>query len=174
MAEEATVGKVAGWLKARITYPRTGYIAPPLTPSSPDATLLSPAEQEQLRRDKSYDRWIWGPLVLALLGAWFGGRNLLVVAALAIACLWTAFLLWRNRRDGRPRWLPLLAFSCYAALLAFLPGERGERIAMSVLAAGTFSTILGTVTFVLYLKKHPAPQAASAGGGRPWPPLIQR
>ena len=161
MAEEATVGKVVGSLKARITYPRTGYIAPPLTPSPPDITLLSPAEQEQLRKEKNYERWIWGPMVLAFLGASFGGRNLIVDAVLAIAFFWMAFLLWRSRSAGQPRWRPLLVFAFYAALLAFLPGGLAERTAMSLVAVGAFSTIAGTVTFILYLHQHPEPQAAS-------------
>ncbi len=159
MAEEAIMGKVAGLLKAHITYPRTGYIAPPLNPSTPDITLLSPAEQEQLRKEKNYERWIWGPMVLAFLGASFGGRNLIVDAVLAIAFFWMAFLLWRSRSGGQPRWRPLLVFAFYAALLAFLPGGREERTAMSLIAAGAFSIIAGTVTFILYLKKHPEPQA---------------
>ena len=55
LLDQITLRKIAGWLKTRITYPRTGYAAPPPRTLHTDPALLSASELKQQQKTK----WVW-------------------------------------------------------------------------------------------------------------------
>jgi hypothetical protein len=161
LAEEVIAGKVVGWLKTRITYPRVGYVARPQPlASNPDASSLLPEDQEQLRRERSVVSWIWGPLLLFFFGM-FIPRGLLFVsvALFAAAFVWMSLLLWARRKSRQLAWYQLSAMAVFALPLAFWPASLGERAAVSAIGVGIFLVFAGTTTLCLFLTKHPARRA---------------
>jgi len=164
MLDQAFFRKIVGWLKSRITYPRTGYTKPPvLRTPHPSAALLSPADREQLRKQ----RWFW----LALAG-WLATAAAIVGYAITTGHRWVIFpgsaslvlLVWyrMHRKFGEAGKLVCFLFSpilLAEALLTFLPTDWMTSLSIMIIALAISIILIGATTLSRYLKEHPAPQA---------------
>jgi hypothetical protein len=156
--------KILVWLKSRITYPRTGYVAPPQ--ADPDAerapyTIISiikepeaeeplaPVEGRASRKALEFDDFPPSLVILALL---FANHGWLV----SLACLAAALSFWwRNKKD--PPWFEI-AGSVIAGLV-ILPVDGPHRFSVFLLVFGATGMVKGATLFIRYLRQHPAPQA---------------
>ena len=145
--------KIVGWLKARITYPRTGYAAPPRTLHT-DPTLLSASDLKQQRVTKWV--WIFVPFFLAL-SVYFSvnyGRWYFAIAAVALA----GFMWFSAVRKKLPWYLPLPLVFC-GFLLTVLPTDRRDTLALGIVAFGIQMLFIGLNALIRYLRAYPAPQS---------------
>jgi hypothetical protein len=145
--------KIVGWLKARITYPRTGYVAPPPRRLSTDPALLSASELKQQRITKRV--WIFLALFLVLsfsfsfkYGRWY----------FAIAAVVLAGLMWfSDTKKKLPWYLPLPLVLC-GFLLTVLPTDWRDTQALGIVTFGIQMLFIGVISFARYLREHPAPK----------------
>lgn len=161
LCEEALVGIVVGRLKSHITYPRTGYVARPQAPISDlNLELLSSADQERLRKNKSLELWMIGPLVLFISGTLLPAQlTVLIVVWYALASLWLALLLWARRTPRKGVSYPWLILLLGCIVAAFWRAGFHEKMVIMTIAFGVLSTLTGMATLFLYLRTHPAPTA---------------
>ena len=162
--------QILDWLKARITYPRTGYVAPPrcvddaqsglssealsLSNRQPSLGEASPELSAQRRRQ------LWLPICLttaALLPILFV-RNPWVcsVAGLMMsAAMWLA-----ARRDQQLTWFALVGFSTVGITLTFLLPRSitgPERVAWFLAGSGGVFILDGVLALLRYLRANPRP-----------------
>jgi hypothetical protein len=144
-------------LKARITYPRTGYVARPQPFPVYDEALISPADSAQFRKQKVFRRWVFGPLAMFLAASYVTIKDIRLVITLA-ASLW---LLLLRPSDQKPahfswyHWYQVLVVAAYGALITFLPVSAEQRAGASTAALGVSLTVVGIVELCRYLAKHP-------------------
>ena len=140
------IRQVVEWLKARITYPRTGYTAPPYL--TEDATL-SP--------DRKRRAWLLIGLVVAAIlvtrlveSPWIclGG------GLLAGLSLWLAI-----RKNEKVSWIEVFAFPFVGLCLAVFAVAPRNRLPFFVLGAGLALALSGALRLVRYLRRNPAPSA---------------
>jgi len=154
LIDQAISRKIAGWLKARITYPRTGYVAPPPRTLHTDPALLSASELKQQRRTK----WVWIFLPFFLAGSFYCsfmyGRWYFAVTAVILAVL-----MWVSTAKKKLPWyLPLPLVIC-GFLLTVLPTDRRDTQALGIVTFGVQMLFIGVISLARYLREHPAPQA---------------
>lgn len=142
--------KIVGWLKARITYPRTGYASPPRTLYT-DPAMLSANEQKQQRKTK----WVLIFLVFFLvLSTYFS-----VIYEhwyFAFTAFLGAGLMWFFARKTKLPWyLPLPLLFC-GLLLTVLPTDRRDTHALGILGVGVQLLFMGGIALARYLREHPA------------------
>lgn len=137
---------VIRWLKVRITYPRTGYVA--LPPSgSPAAARL---KELDMRRHPAV--WVFLPTVFSdqVDTPWFGA----VLAIVATSIMWG---ITRGKFPFSGILIPGLYLS--ALLLPFLPISPEHRFPYFYIALGLLYLLVGTVQFFSYLRQHPVAHA---------------
>lgn len=140
------IRQVVEWLKARITYPRTGYTAPPYL-----------AEDSTLPRDRRRRTWLLIAFMVAviLVTRFVESRWIcLAVGLLAGLTLWLA-----NRKNEKASWIDLLTFPFVGLCLAIFPVALRNRLPFFVLGAGLALALSGTLRLVRYLRRNPAPSA---------------
>jgi hypothetical protein len=152
-------------LKARITYPRTGYVRPPADfPNKSDSLdkILTLGTAHQVNENISSFRGtvIWlasGYPLVALLN---GARWSLPLVMTAIA----AGVFFWNRDDVHPySWravLPIALVGFIAAWLDLMPEARGF---LSLIIGGAWLLGIGTWTLVRYLRTNPKPDTGQEG-----------
>jgi len=154
------------WLKSRITYPRTGYVAPPK--AGPDAErdpytiisimkepgaqeLLAPLEGRASRRAFEFSDF---PFSLLLLW-WFFSFNSWIAS---LSCLATAlWFWWKNKKD--PPWFEIAGAAIAGLLSAILTVSDRRRLCIVLIVFGASSMVKGATLLIRYLRQHPAPQA---------------
>ena len=146
--------KIVGWLKARITYPRTGYAAPPPRTLHTDPALLSASELKQQRKTKWV--WIFLPfyLVLSFYFVFTYGRWYFAITAVGLAGL----MWFSTAKKKLPWYLPMPLLLC-GFLLILLPTDRRDTQALGIVTFGIQMLFVGAVSLARYLREHPAPQA---------------
>jgi hypothetical protein len=146
--------KIAGWLKARITYPRTGYAAPPPFTLHTDPALLSPDELKQQRKTK----WIWIllPPFLALslylsfmYERWWSALTAFLIAGIVLFAVVKAKLAW---------YLPLPSM-LYGLLLVLIPPDGRDTTSLTMTGLGVQMFLMGVNMLSRYLHTHPVAQA---------------
>jgi hypothetical protein len=152
-------GKVE-WLKNRITYPRTGYVAPPKeTPYSkrdPYTTIsiikepVEPVAPIVGRASRKAIGILHFPLLFLVLV--FVDSRWIV----CLACLASAFMFWHRNEDDPP-WFEI-AGSVIAGLVT-LPVDNSHRFGVFLLVFGATGMVKGATLLTRYLRQHPAPQA---------------
>jgi hypothetical protein len=153
----AAQGRVAEWLKARITYPRTGYVAPPQSVEPrpldlrPDPTLFAAPKQQERR---GFERLSWVPYGLLVVGLLSGQRWFFVLSTFLYLPL-----IWRYRKSPQVSWARKLALPLWGFLLAFLPVQPRRVFAVSIMLAGIYGILMGVLRFSVYLRRHPARSA---------------
>ncbi|HEY2393434.1 MAG TPA: hypothetical protein VGK22_19835 [Candidatus Angelobacter sp.] len=152
------------WLKSRITYPRTGYVAPPEADPKPDPykmiSIISeppvePVVVKASTKALEFADFPFALLIMLLLTdiGWPVSVNRWLVP---LACLWTALLFWRrNRKD--PPWFEIAA-AVIAGFANAILQVKVDRFGILLLVFGVTGMIKGTTLLVRYLRQHPAPQ----------------
>lgn len=133
---------VLRWVKARTTFPRTGYVA--LPPLGTNADVFG------LKRHPE-------GLVLCLMFVsalvvtpWFG-------AALGVLCASILWIMTKGRFDGAGIFISGSYLS--AILLPVLPVAVWDRIGYFSFAFGLLYLFAGAIQLVSYLRRHPVAQA---------------
>lgn len=155
------------WLKSRITYPRTGYVAPRKAERDPYTTISiieieqgaeqpsAPVEGRASRRARDF------PFFSLLLLWWFFSFNAWLAS---LACTATAlWFWWRNRKD--PPWFEIAGAIIAALLSAILTVDDQRRFCIVLIVFGASSMAKGTTLLIRYLRQHPATRVASLEGG---------
>ena len=156
------------WLKARLTYPRTGYVTPPrssrdeLTPLpgftalslDADPARLAQTAGEQHERKKRMIL-VLTMLMAAVLGTMFIDRPW----SFAAAGIDLALALWiMNGRDFRLSWIVISAIPLIGFCLAIFPSDAltpAHRLGYFVAAGGLLIVADGAVVLVRYLWRNP-------------------
>ena len=151
------------WLKSRITYPRTGYVAPPK--AGPDAerdpyTMISiikepganeletPVEGRASRKALDF------PFFSLLLLWWLFSFDSWLAS---LACLATAlWFWWRNKKD--PPWFEIAGAAIAGVLSAILTVSDRRRFCIVLIVFGVAGMVKGATLLIHYLRQHPAPQ----------------
>lgn len=156
---------VVEWLKERITYPRTGYVAPPNFPDNEalpvHLTTLSLGQTEARRAsevDQQYrDRkhLMWMIIVLAAVAAaatWFiESRWICLVVGIGVGgALWLA-----TRKKQRISWIEITAMPLVGFWAFLVPVHRQDRLLVFVAGGGIALIISGTVSLIRYLRQNP-------------------
>jgi hypothetical protein len=169
--------QILDWLKARITYPRTGYVSPPYfaedTTLPLDLTALSlqgadakpPEDAARLHADRK--RRLWFAIALTLVAVvptmfirspWiFSATGLLLAAA-----LW-----YGARHEQRLSWIVLGGFPFLGFTLSvFLPRAviGSERIAYLLAGAGVLFFADGALSLFRFLLRNPRPRSSESAG----------
>ena len=146
--------KIVGWLKARITYPRTGYVAiPSFMPT------LTAAGGFKLSR-RAIPTVIFITFFCALIGftsisypRWSG----------ALAAIPFAVFTWFRRMKDGPRGifalyhpLPLL---CCSLVLILGRINNNDAMFITLIGLGAQFILIGATQLSRYLREHPVPQA---------------
>jgi hypothetical protein len=156
------------WLKSRITYPRTGYVAPPK--AGPDAerdpyTIISimkePGAQELLaslegRASRRAFEFSDFPIFTLLLLWWFFSFNSWIAS---LSCLATAlWFWWKNKED--PPWFEIAGAAIAGLLSAILTVSDRRRFCIVLIVFGASGMVKGATLLVRYLRQHPAPRVS--------------
>jgi hypothetical protein len=153
-----------GLLKARVTYPRTGYVRPPADPPpdhpGPFQTLLAPRRYDDNVtpfRTRAVFLFFTAMAVARLFeGRWSVPAVMIVVAVLEY---------FGNRNEVHPYtpWA-VLPIGLAGVLSAFLdlPAKSREFIPLTI--GGAWLLVQGLWTLVRYLRAHPSPRAMESVG----------
>lgn len=159
--------KTLKWLKSRITYPRTGYVAPPKAGPDPERdpyTIISitkepeaqgplaPLEGRASRKAFEFSDF---PFLSFLLLWWLFSFNSWIAS---LSCLATAlWFWWRNKKD--PPWFEIAGAAIAGLLSAILTVNDRRRFCIVFIVFGASGMVKGATLLVRYLRQHPAPQA---------------
>jgi len=147
--------KILDFLKARVTYPRTGYVRPPAIPESPSGGATGTANPKPrdrnvtLFRDSAYTFFVAFAIVLWADGRWG------VPVAMTIA---TVLIYVLSRHEARPySWWTVspIALAGWATACLDLPPK--SRQFLPLLIGGAWLLARGTWTLIRYLRAHPRP-----------------
>jgi hypothetical protein len=148
--------KVLDWLKARLTYPRTGYVRPPSEtkpqPYDPLITLSNPARvDENVTFFRIRGVWTFF-LAMALINLFEGARWSVAVMMIAAAILEYHM----NREEvHRYSWRTMLPIVPAGILAAFLDLPPHSRQFIPLVIGGVWLLSHGTWTLMRYLHAHP-------------------
>ncbi|MFZ0639439.1 MAG: hypothetical protein WA020_06880 [Candidatus Acidiferrales bacterium] len=166
----ARLPQTLGWLKSRITYPRTGYATPPYfteTSTAPaDLVMLnlSGVSEKQtitpllVAEDLRWRFWV----VLAILVAEpLAGRFISSHALCATAGCAAGFLLWLvSRKDPRKAWAVVFALVFVQIYtLNFLGSPHMEGAVYFQAGVGFSLALTGAITLARYLRRNPVARA---------------
>jgi hypothetical protein len=149
--------RILGWLKARITYPRTGYAGPPGEPESMASLeiesfggLVTPRDNVTSFRNRAVVVFVLGSNALALLPApWAPALVMVAVAAM----LWGL-----NQSAGHAYpWWAVLPLAVSGFLFWDIPLSHKAREALPFVLGGLWLTVRGALTLFWYLKENPLP-----------------
>lgn len=154
--------KTLEWLKGRITYPRTGYVAPPKADrdSKRDPyTIISIVKEPEAKEPevplegRASRKAIQDFPLLLLLVLWLTNNVWLVF----LACLATPLLLWRKHKDDPP-WFEIAGEAIAGLVILPMDGST-RRFGVFLLVFGAAGMLKGATLLIRYLRQHPAPQA---------------
>jgi hypothetical protein len=147
------------WLKGRITYPRTGYVAPSAGDESDPYPAISIIKEPPVVVRPSRNAIGISEIPFVVPAAfWFVGifRSSWVGCVLAGAM--ASFSFWRNTKED-PTWVEI-AGSVIAGLVgAISPVSGARRVGIVILVIGATSMARGATLLMLYLRQHSARQA---------------
>ncbi len=140
---------VISWLKAKITYPRTGYVTP----------LQQQGSQEGRRINLNA---LWFALVL--LALWAVALSVETPWICVAVGLLTGLALWWSSIREKFVYVDVLGVSCLGMLAAVLLNATHksfhlQRFAFVLIALGIFGLLKGTVTLLHYLRRNPVAQS---------------
>jgi hypothetical protein len=158
------------WLKDRITYRRTGYVAPPKAPPyfkrdpSPIISIIKePIEPEEPVEGKASTKAVeFEDIPFFVILVWIFVDNNWVVpfnrGLISLACLVTAITFWwKNKKD--PPWFEIAGAAIAGTVNAILQMSGQVRIGISLFVLGGAIMAKGATLLIRYLRQHPAPQA---------------
>jgi hypothetical protein len=149
------------WLKERITYPRTGYAAPPDRPL-PDTGFFAPpmpTRAELEYRLKREDAAKWYLVYAALLFASFAWPNrwLCIPIGIVFGVLWH-----RWQPSTRHRWVVPAACAVVGLAAALIPLQDNRRMGVVLFFFGGIHIFDGLHKLLAYLRRNPIANKASA------------
>lgn len=155
LLDQSFFRKTLGLLKARITYPRTGYVAFPNSIRGLwiDPALLASEERQRLRKMRWLFCGVVGSATLMGVGIQTGHRWLAAAGSICIVLI----TFWCFGRKFA--WYASLPILAYGAVIAFFPADMYDSIGIAITGVGAFSSVLGATKLGRYLKHHPAPHA---------------
>jgi hypothetical protein len=160
--------QIVSWLKAKLTYPRTGYVLDPQDRfhEQQELTILSIREwdaEASRERDSSHRegkrRAIFVIVILLVFVAVFASRyidsrwSVLLSGVLMGLALWVA-----TKKETRLPWPAIAAFPLVGLYLAVYPVEGGTVPGQFVylwFGAGGLLILLGLTMLIRYLVGHP-------------------
>jgi hypothetical protein len=134
------------WLKERITYPRSGYVATPL-PQVP--TFAATSASRSSTAVQAHHFLELGLAILWIFALMWKGSWLFAVAAGV-----TALLFCWERRNALP-WFALTGLLGATAVVVVLSLPRWPRLGVLMVAVGITSMAKGATQLVRYLRWHP-------------------
>ncbi len=155
--------RILDWLKAYITYPRTGYARPPVDLPSKNDSLdkiltLGTAVDENVSSFRSHTVFLF--VFGYILVQFFEVRWSLPLVMTAIA----AGIYFWNRDEVRPySWRAVLPIALAGFIAAGLDLEPVARWFVPLIIGGAWLLGIGTWTLVHYLRAHPKPEAGQEG-----------
>lgn len=159
---------ILGWIKSRITYPRTGYAAvPPSPPSEYDPGFLPPTHLMQLHlntpnqetaSDLRRERLSW-------IRYWFWSMALAVPVILLwqVQSPWICFLaagmislpFWlAGESEKEIHWIMAIGIPLLGLCMSLFPIDRRHRIAELVAGLGVLAILTGAVELIRYLLRN--------------------
>lgn len=143
------------WLKARITYPRTGYAVPSEASPSPLARFpTAPVDGKGPHRSLAAMAEVSFAVLWILAFVWETSW------IFALCCGLTALLFWWERKS--PPWFS--GGLLIAAVLAYaLSLKRIPRIGLFILIIGTATIAKGAIRLIGFMRRHPTPPATDGG-----------
>lgn len=161
--------QIIEWLKARITYPRTGYAAPPYLEREETAGLEAAALLDGWKNKRP-------ETALSVRKGLRHSTRLTVVTSLMVAALCIMFIdspwicvvagiMWAvafwlgNRENWRASWLVLIGLPLMGFFLAVFPVERFERLAYFVGGTGLLFLLDGMIALICYVRRNRVPQS---------------
>jgi len=169
--------QILDWLKARITYPRTGYVSPPYFAEDPapslDLTALSlqgadanrPEDAARLHADRKHRLWLAIALTLVAIVPTMFVRSPWICSATGV--LLGAALWFGARHEQRLSWIVLGGFPLVGFWMSIFlsPAVIGpERVAYFLAGAGLLFFVDGALSLVRYLAHNPRPSSPPVGG----------
>ena len=162
--------EIIDWLKARVTYPRTGYVCPPITfqdttlpltlglsGQGSNATLSEEGQriQEERRRRRMFTLAL---VVLGEAGVLFVDNRWAFTAwGIAITAA-----LWIVRKDYRLSPIVLLGCPLLGLYTTLFVASRGDRSAYSLVGLGVLFALDGAFALTRYIMHNPAPKVPEA------------
>lgn len=147
---------IVKWLKQRVTFPRTGYAAPPHRPR-PDTGFFAPpmpTQTELAYRLKQENTRNWYVALYVLLWA-FGFWPNRWLCALGGVILGFA---WRTQQPpAQPSWAMPVASSLVGFLAALLPLQEDRRMAVVIFFFAGVHIFDGIYKLIAYLRQNPLP-----------------
>ena len=156
---------ICNFLKARITYPRTGYVKPPsdiLDKDNPDAKILTLGTVHSANDNVSTFASRTIPIIYigaawAVILPWWWN---LPLATIGIAAAIHLF----SRNDARPySWTAVLPIAIAGLIASPLRFDRESRGFATALICGAWLLTLGTWRLIHYLKDHHKPHVEREG-----------
>ncbi len=152
------------FLKARLTYPRTGYARPPMDSDDPTArtiaTLMPPPVPASDKNVTHFRNNTVVPLVFLANFVFLSDRAWMWPVG---ACGFVAALYVLNRRLERPyRWWEALPLALAASALTLSNLPRNLRLPAALILIGAWLLALGGGKLAFYLRMHPRPSQEGA------------
>jgi hypothetical protein len=154
---------LVNWLKAKVTYPRSGYVDS-LGETRPwetgDIPLAHKSVSKMPPQNRSWMRRIAGIGLIMLFGAFlfcwgavfFVGTPLICITAGTLtAALAVTVNRWRNSLP----WLSAVGWILIGFALANWGFARHQKILFLFLASGALSLLTGSIAFLLYMWRNP-------------------
>jgi hypothetical protein len=149
---------IVRWLKKRVTYPRTGYAAPPSITAA-DSGFFAPAlptstELEYRLNQEATRKWYL--VFLAVVVAYFlwPKRWFCIPAGIILGYVWR-----RQQPSIRPSWVLPIACAVVGVVAAVLPIQNLHRMAIVIFFFGAIHLFDGLYKLLVYLRRNPVAQA---------------
>ncbi len=162
--------QILDFLKARFTYPRTGYARPPQNPEPDQDVLVDFILPDKRRRElltlysaRPLDenvtsfraRTVFLFLAANMVAQWFPGRGSVALIMVAVAAL----VFGLNRGEVHPyAWWSVLPIALAGLLSAAVEIPPASRQVLPFIIGGGWLLAQGGWTFVRYLRTHPRPK----------------
>ncbi len=172
--------EIVDWLKARLSYPRTGYVRPPYKPEekglpldfkmlSMDAANTTQPEEIRQARARSMWRFLLG-LSLMLIAfvtiAYFHSSWIHSAWSYSVFSLSLIAVLWFSARMGHQPvpWFPVAGLALVGLGMSALQlrGIVGpDQFGYFLLGASLVSIVNGAVTLIRFLRRNPLPSSTT-------------
>jgi hypothetical protein len=144
------------WFKERLTYPRTGYAAPPDRPLTDTGFFAPPmptrTELEYRLKREAAAKWYAVYAALLFLSFIWPNRWLCVPVGILLGMIWH-----RQQPSTRHSWVVPTACTFAGLAAAFLPVQEGHRVAIVIFFFGGVHTLDGIYKLLAYLRRNPLP-----------------